>query len=123
MDSTAPKQMLDSVKVLFNGLVSIRTGASVDIQAYHQIALHVSINLSAEDQKNDGHGQLDEHQDEQQDEKSDEHASILSHAAQKSKVAHHCANGTCDHKSVCRENGPERRADGSKLWVDHLKLP
>lgn len=38
-------QMLDSVKVLFNGLVSIWTGASVDIQAHHQIALHVSINL------------------------------------------------------------------------------
>lgn len=37
--------MLDSVKVLFNGLVSIRSGASVDIQAYRQIAFHVGIDL------------------------------------------------------------------------------
>lgn len=37
--------MLDSIKVLFNGLVSIWTGASVDIQAEHQVALQVCPNL------------------------------------------------------------------------------
>lgn len=38
-------QMLDSIKVVFNGLVSILTGLSVDLQALHQIGLHVSVNL------------------------------------------------------------------------------
>lgn len=38
-------QMLDSIKVVFNGLVSILTGISVDLQALHQIGLHVSVNL------------------------------------------------------------------------------
>lgn len=38
-------QMLDIVKVLFNGLVSILTGASVNLQAYPQIVLNVNINL------------------------------------------------------------------------------
>lgn len=38
-------QMLDIIKVLLNGLVSIQTGASVNLQAHHQIVLHVSINL------------------------------------------------------------------------------
>lgn len=37
--------MLDIVKVVLNGLVSILTGASVNLQAYHQIVLNVSINL------------------------------------------------------------------------------
>lgn len=33
--------MLDSVKVIFDGLVSIWTRASIDVQAHHQIALHI----------------------------------------------------------------------------------
>lgn len=37
--------MLDSIKVVFNGLVSIQTGISVDVQALHQIGLHVSVDL------------------------------------------------------------------------------
>lgn len=123
MDSTALKHMLDIVKVVLNGLVSILTGASVNLQAYHQIVLNVSINLPAEDQKNDGHGQLDQHQDEQQDKKTDEHASILSQATQKSKVTHACGNGSCHHKSVGREDGPEWGADGGEPGVDHLKFP
>lgn len=106
--------------------------------------------LPAEDQENDGHGQLDQHQDEQQDKKlqliwnisnvfttcnltcylytepnpyTDEHASILSQATQKSKVTHACGNGTGHHKSVGRVDGPEWGADGSELGVDHLKFP
>lgn len=49
MNSTAPKQVLDSIKVLFNGLVAFWTRLSVDLQASHQVILKVCVNLSAVD--------------------------------------------------------------------------
>lgn len=81
MNSTAPKQMLDSIKVIFDGLVAFWTRLSVDLQALHQVFLKVCVNLSAVDQEHTGHGQLHQHQNEQQDEKTDEHAAVLPHAS------------------------------------------
>lgn len=54
---------------------------------------------------------------------TDEHASILSQVAQIAEVTHTRRNGACDHEGVGGEDGPECGADGSKLGVDHLKLP
>lgn len=38
-------QVLDSIKVIFNGLVAFWTGLSVDLQASHQVFLKVCVNL------------------------------------------------------------------------------
>lgn len=79
-NSTAPKQMLDSIKVLLNGHVVLWTGLSVDLQALHQVFLEVCVDLSAVDKEHTGHCQLHQHQNKQQDKKTDEHAAVLPHA-------------------------------------------
>lgn len=38
-------QVLDSIKVIFNCLVTFRTGLSVDLQALHEVFLKVCVNL------------------------------------------------------------------------------
>ena len=38
-------QVLDCIKVIFNGLVAFFTGLSVDLQAVHQVPLKVCVDL------------------------------------------------------------------------------
>lgn len=38
-------QVLDSIKVFFNGRVAVWTGLSVDLQTSHQVFLEVCVNL------------------------------------------------------------------------------
>ena len=38
-------QVLDSIKVFFNGLIAVWTGVSVGLQTSHQVRLEVCVNL------------------------------------------------------------------------------
>lgn len=123
MNSTALKQVLDSIKVIFEGCVAFWTGLSVDLQASHHVVFKQCVNLSTVEQEHTGHGQLHQHQDEQQDEKTDEHAAVLLHASQHSQITHAGNDGTGDHQSVGGVDGPEGGHEGGKIGVNHLELP
>lgn len=121
MNSTAFKQVLDSIKVISNVLVLWTT--SVDLQAAHQVLLKVCANLSALDKEHTGHGQLHQHQDEQQNVKSNQHAAILLHASQHSQITHTGDDGTGGDQGIGGVDGPEAGDERRKPGVHHLELP
>ena len=54
---------------------------------------------------------------------TDEHAAVLLHASQYSQETHTGNNGTGDHQSVGRVDGPKGGDEGGELGVHHLELP